>query len=359
MTTVQSTVHGGKHVVIIGGGIAGLAAALRVQALNSVHRVTIVDSVSRLGGKIAGEIVGGCVVDGGADVCIGGKLRATRLFADLGLGDRVIAVNPNALPTYEWRDGQLQRLPASFDGELLTFRQGMQELVDTVCEGLHDVTVVTDTAVNSVTNESGRWQVDAVGGASYIADAVIIATPASVAAALLAIISPDTTNGLTALQYPPTTTVTMAWNVADVPRPLDGTGYLVTDETARFSACTWTSSKTPSHAASGIALLRGYVRGVAGDAAALMHDEVATVLGITSLPRFTRIYEWPAGIPIYTPEYSAIIADLTDRLKAVPGIFIAGSAFHGVGIPDCITSGERAAAAAVSYFAASNTGGVA
>lgn len=349
--TERATATSNKHVLIIGGGIAGLAAALRIRTLDPSCAVTVADSSARLGGKITGEMVAGCVVDGAADVCIGDKLRATQMFAQLGLAERVIRVNPNSLPTYDLREGQLRRSATSYDGELLTFPHGMQEIVDAACDALDGVVIATDTCVDAVRPDQGAWHAEAASDRLFVADAVILATPAPTIATLLKVVAPHQAENIGALEYPPTTTVTMAWHADDVPRDLDGTGYLATDATSRVTACTWTSSKNPSHAPPGVALLRGYVRGVGGDAASLMLEEVATVLGVTALPMFTRIYEWPTGIPTYGPAHEANVRALTDSLLATPGLFIAGSAFHGVGVPDCIASGERAAESAVTYLA--------
>ena len=337
------------HVLIIGGGIAGIAAAHRIRSLDSGCRVTIVDAAARLGGKIAGEMVDGCVVDGGADVCIGDKLRATRLFGSLGLESRIMRVNPNALPTFERRDGVLQRSPTTFTSELVTFSRGMQELVDAAWTALDDVTIQTATSVRTLEIDFSRWRAITASGSSHEADAVIVAVPPGAAADLLAPIAPTEVEWLRSIRNPPTTTVTMAWRAADVAYQLAGTGYLVADPNARVSACTWTSSKNPSHAADGVAMLRGYIRGTGDDAAALMSAEVAETLGITAPPIFTRVYEWSSGLPVYPPEQESNVRALADRLAELPGIFIAGSAFHGVGIPDCITSGERAGAAALAH----------
>ena len=345
-----ATGRDGRRVLIIGGGITGLAAALRIRALDSSCGITIVDAASRLGGKIAGEIVDGSVVDGGADVCIGAKLRTTHIFTDLDLATRIVLVNPNGLPTYERRDGRLQRSPTTFNGELLTFRRGMQEIVDAAWSALDNVTVVTGASIQSLAPEQHGWRAESATSGSFVADAVIVATPAAVSATLLSFAAVGL-HWLDELTYSPTTTVTMAWNATDVEHPLDGTGYLVADDTARVSACTWISSKNPSHASPGVALLRGYIRGNGTDAATLMREEVAESLGITASPLFTRVYEWSSGIPVYGPEHDANVSTLNDGLATTPGIFVAGSAFHGVGIPDCITSGERAAAATTAYLA--------
>jgi protoporphyrinogen oxidase len=350
-----------QHVLIIGGGIAGLASALRVRALDPSCRVTILEATARVGGKIAGETVDGCVVDGGADVCIGDRFRQTHMFEELGLASRVIRVNPNELPTYERRDGPLTEFPTRFAGELLTFPRGLHDLVDLASSALNGVAVITDTPVGSIRTDNGAWLVEPpVGvqpstGDAATADAVIVATPASQAATLLSPFVPDQAAALRSLECPATTTVTMAWRLDDVPRALDGTGYLASGGTSRVSACTWVSSKNPTHARPGIALLRGYIRGTDRNAAALMREEVATTAGITAAPLFTRIYEWPEGIPLYTRDYEGSIVAISERLDALAGLFIAGSAFHGIGIPDCIASGERAAEAAVAYLAGRHT----
>lgn len=343
-------------MAVIGGGIAGLAAALRVRTLDSSTSVTVLESSSILGGKILGDVVDGCVIDGGPDVCIGDRLKGTHMFNDLRLVKLMIRANADALPTYEWRDGCLVLLPTTYAGELLTFRGGMREIVNVVCDALTDVTLLTETLATALEMDGTRWRVDCANGDSHIADAVIIAAPASTAAALIPGIASKTADGLRELEYPATTTVTMAWHLDDVPRELDGTGYLAADPDAQMSACTWTSAKNPSHSPLDRALLRGYMRGAPTDPVALMRGELETVIGITAPPLFTHIFRFKSGIPTYSPAHRTTVYNLMAELDAVPGIFVAGSAFHGVGIPDCVLSGERAAAGALSYVRARRTG---
>lgn len=344
------------HVLIIGGGIAGIAAALKLLSHKPSCRVTIAESTPRLGGKIAGEIFDGCVIDGGADVCIGAKLRATDAFQALGLEQHVIRVNPRMLPTFEQRDGRLARLPTSFGGELLTFRGGMQELVAIAAASLAGVRILLNVEITALSHRHGRWLATDSASTVHVADAAIIAAPAHAASTLLRSIPVENSEALNALAYPATTTVSAAWRESDVPGPLEGTGYLVADGEKALTACTWTSSKNPSHAAPGVVLLRGYLRGTGFDAVSLLREEVASTLGITAPPLFTRVYEWSAGIPAYTSGHEATVRAITERLTDVPGVFVAGSSFHGVGIPDCIHSGERAALTAVRYLEQRQTG---
>ncbi|HEY8311382.1 MAG TPA: FAD-dependent oxidoreductase, partial [Gemmatimonadaceae bacterium] len=345
-----------RHILVIGAGIAGLAAALRARSLDAQCRVSIVDAASRFGGKIDGEIVAGCVVDGAADVCIGAKLRATYLFAQLNFAARVIAVNPNGLGTFEKRDGELQLSATTFSDELLTFREGMRELTDATCAALSNVTAITDAPIESLVATESGWQALARNGAMHLADAVIVATPAAPAAQLLSTSIPSAGAALRAIEYPPTTTVTLGFHSADVEYPLDATGYLVADPAALVSAVTWTSAKNPSHADPQTVLLRGYVRETHCSPTNLVIAECASVLGIKAEPYFTREYRWPEGIAVYPTGHEEQLRLLDAELASTPGLFVAGSAFHGVGVPDCIASGERAATAAVSFVASLTSG---
>jgi protoporphyrinogen oxidase len=345
-----------QRILIIGGGIAGIAAALRARSLDPTCRVTIADATGRLGGKIAGEIADGCVVDGGADVCIGDKLRATHMFDSLGLADQVLRVNPRNLPTYERRGHDLQQSPVRFDGEVLTFATGMQELVTRAVKAMSEVQFHANSEVVELTYRDGCWLAQDRDGATQRADAVVIAVPAIAAAALLHQVAADAADVLASLAYPGTTTVSLAWQNNAVQRALDGTGYLVSDDSGPVSACTWTSSKNPSHAPPGVTLVRCYLRGAHTNATHTALEEVAQVLGITAEPAMTRVYEWSAGIPVYTAAHSTAVRDLESALANWPGLFVAGSTFHGVGIPDCIQSGERAAAVATRYLADARKG---
>lgn len=340
-----------RTIHVIGGGIAGLAAALRARALLPDARITLFEKSARCGGKIAGDVVHGCVADGGADVCIGERMRQTELFRLPGLTSRAVRVNPGRLPAYQLRDGLLQQLPALFDGELLTFSGGMRSLVDEVVGALEGVSLRTGVAITALARETGGWRVVAEDGTTSTADCVIVATPAKPAAELLQRVLPEQQySQLAELPYPATTTVTMAWQSSQVPHALQGTGYLVADPDSPVSACTWVSSKNPGHAPSGVVVLRCYIRGMKGDPVVLMRNEVASALGIVADPVFARAYDWNAGIPVYSVEHRQLVERLDGVMRDTPGLFIAGSAFHGVGIPDCILSGERAAMDAVRHL---------
>jgi protoporphyrinogen oxidase len=336
------------HVVVIGGGVAGLACARALEAAGDRH-VTLIEATDRLGGKVRSDRLNGFVLDGGSDVCIGDKLRRTEAFAALALGDRLVRVNPNELPTYTLRDGKLHPAPVAFTGELVTFENGMQGIVDALVGALRTTRVDLGTRVALLARVASRWHVTLDDGRTIVADAVVIALPARESARLLHPFAPHSADALRTLRYLPTTTVSLGWRRDEVPHPLHGTGYLV--DGARdgdVTACTWTSSKTPSHAPDDFVLLRGYIRGVVPDPVALVLEQLRATLGISAPPSFTHVTEWPEGLPEYPASHSETVASLERELASNPGLAIAGAAFHGVGVPDCILSGEAAARAVLS-----------
>jgi oxygen-dependent protoporphyrinogen oxidase len=119
------------------------------------------------------------------------------------------------------------------------------------------------------------------------------------------------------------------------------------------SACTWTSSKIPDRAPADGVLLRGYVQGDAGvvspDAARAVRAELRRTLGITARPLHERTFHWPVAVPVYDADHAARV-ELVSRLpQDRPGLAVAGPAFDGLGVPDCIRSGTSAADAVWSH----------
>ncbi|MGH2626249.1 MAG: protoporphyrinogen oxidase, partial [Anaerolineales bacterium] len=155
------------------------------------------------------------------------------------------------------------------------------------------------------------------------------------------------------IEYVTTATVSLAYRAHDLARPLDGHGYVVPRvEGRRVLACTWTSTKFPHRAPDGYALLRVFI-GRAGqselleeddaDLEAIARQEVAEVLGIQARPVLRRIARWPRAMPQYNLGHPQRLEAICARLDAFPGLRLAGAAYGGIGIPDCIRSGTEAA----------------
>ena len=185
---------------------------------------------------------------------------------------------------------------------------------------------------------------------SLQADSLILATPAYVSGHLLGSIAPELASDLQSIPYASTATVTLAYRQSDMRRPLDGYGYVIPRrEGRRALACTWTSTKFPHRAPDGYALIRVFV-GRAGqdipwnekDLLALAKEELNLTLGITSEPLLSRIFMWDKAMPQYNLGHPEILKRIDATLENHPTLALAGNGYHGIGIPDCIHSGELA-----------------
>jgi oxygen-dependent protoporphyrinogen oxidase len=134
-------------------------------------------------------------------------------------------------------------------------------------------------------------------------------------------------------------------------RELDGYGYVIPRrEGRRALACTWTSTKFPHRAPEGHALVRVFV-GRAGqdipwneaDLLALARDEVGMSLGITAAPILSRVFMWARAMPQYNLGHPQLLQRIDTALEKYPGMALAGNGYRGIGIPDCIHSGQLAA----------------
>jgi oxygen-dependent protoporphyrinogen oxidase len=192
------------------------------------------------------------------------------------------------------------------------------------------------------------------------ADAVILATPAYVTAQLVGDLDPGMAAALRGIPCASTVTLSVAYPLSDIPKPLNAYGYIIPRAEGRsILACTWTSTKFPHRALEGYGLIRAFI-GRAGDddvlrrtddeLLQLVRDELRDVLGISAEPLLYRIFRWPQAMPQYTLGHLDRVAVIDRRLAEHPGLYVAGNAYRGIGIPDCIASGEAAAASALKHL---------
>jgi len=237
---------------------------------------------------------------------------------------------------------------------------GLAEIVEALEAHLANVEIVRPVDVVSLEAASPGYRVNLANGEQRAADAVILATPAFAAAGLVAGVDAPLAAALRAIPYVSTATLSVAYPVADILRPLDGYGYLIPQaENRPILACTWTSSKFPHRAPPGFGLIRAFI-GRANQPDALQRDdedlvglvraELKRTLGITAPPSLWRLFRWPHAMPQYTLGHLERLAVIDRRLQAHPGLFVAGHAYRGVGIPDCIASGETAASGAAQFL---------
>jgi protoporphyrinogen/coproporphyrinogen III oxidase len=193
-----------------------------------------------------------------------------------------------------------------------------------------------------------------------MATAVIIAAPAHVAAPLTATLDPRLSALCAEIPYASTASVALTWPRQHVQHPLRGTGFVVArgHHELRISACTWVSSKWAHRAPEDVALLRAFVGGALDpdverlsddDLIAIATRDLTRVLGIRGEPTLARVQRWHRAGAQHETGHQARLAKIDARLADLPGLFVAGSGFRVIGVPDCIADGRAAADAAARY----------
>jgi protoporphyrinogen/coproporphyrinogen III oxidase len=455
-----------RRVVVVGGGIAGLAAAHRLveRAQAGVPLdVVLLEATDQLGGSVGTVRTGGFVLERGADSMITDKPWGVALCGRLGIADRLLGTRDGERRTAVVHDGRLHPLPEGFllmaptaiwpvatsplfslggklrmaldlvlprrrdsgDESLAAFvrrrlgsealervadplvggiytadperlslaatmprflelerrhrsvvlglrstasvahgsagaryglfvapADGMGSLVEAAARRLPEGVLRLRAPVERVARDADRWLVSA-GGQDFDADAVILATPAFAAAGLLAPLDDVLARRLAGIEYASSATVTLGFRAEDVAHALVGFGFVVPFSEGRpLLACTFASRKYPGRAPEGHELLRAFVGGarrpdlVALDDETLVRTvraELRALLGITADPMLVRVDRYRRAMPQYAVGHLDLVDAIEARAAALPGVALAGAAYRGVGIPDCIHGGELAA----------------
>jgi len=241
----------------------------------------------------------------------------------------------------------------------VSLRDGVGHLVSTLNKSLTHTRIVTGTEITTLSRTADGFRAQA-GDTEAEATAVIVATPAHAARKLLEGLDPALAATLGEIPYHSTMTVSLGFEAESFPCALDGFGFVVPrGEGKRMVACTWVSTKFPFRSPAGRVLLRCFLGG-ARDPAVLAEDdgsilrtvlrELGEIMGIRSQPSFVRIYRWERAMPQYPVGHPRRIEQINRLLSAHPGLFLAGNAYKGIGIPDCIDSASAAALAAIQYL---------
>jgi oxygen-dependent protoporphyrinogen oxidase len=461
-------------VVVVGGGISGLAAAHRLTELARERQtpleLTLIEARERLGGTIVSERVDGFLVEAGPDSFLSEKPWALALCRRLGVENRLARTDDRFRKVFVWHGGRLHPLPDGFqllaptamrpfvtsslftlrgklrmaldlvlprghaDDESLgdfvrrrlgaealervaqplvagiytadpddlslaatmprflevekrdrsiilglrralaraplpgtsgarwslfvTFAGGMEELVSTLAARLPAGATVLKQRVSALERVGEGWRVKTAEGGAFDAERVVLATEAHATARLARYLDPGLANLLAEIPYSSAATVSLGYRRADVPHPLDGFGFVVPrTEGKALLAGTFSSVKYPGRAPEGHVLIRCFLGGML-NAAMLNEDDAVLVtrargelrqaLGITAEPVLTRMSRWPASMPQYRVGHLTRVGAIERAVAALPGLALAGAAYKGVGIADCVRSGEAAAEATLS-----------
>ncbi len=241
----------------------------------------------------------------------------------------------------------------------LGFENGMGQLVETLVNSVQDADTRTNTPVTAITRDTDNLVVR-TQQTSIECDAVILATPAHQAAQLLATCQPAA-DRLSSIEHASVAMVTMGFKRSDVGHSLDGSGMLIPrGEGLLTTAASWGSSKWPHWADEEHVILR-VSAGRAGDTRALALDdnelvetlltEVANILEIEGDLVEWRVSRWIDAFPQYAPGHDRLVAAIERDLRsAMPGLFLAGAGYKGIGIPACINQGNQSAEATLDYL---------
>jgi oxygen-dependent protoporphyrinogen oxidase len=218
-----------------------------------------------------------------------------------------------------------------------TLRNGMGTLIDALRERVN----VIPARVESI-RPSDLWSVYAADR-WHDFDQLVLCCGANHAAPLVSAIDPRAGELLASIPHSGSAIWTFGYRTDDVPRSLDAFGFLIPKrERNTIMACTWVATKWEGRVPAGISVLRCFCTdpNVTEEA---MRADLRQLMGITAEPLFALSHRWPESMPQYTVGHGPRIAELEGRVAAVPGLHLAGNAYHGIGIPDCVRSAMQAA----------------
>lgn len=465
-----------RRVLVIGGGISGLATAHRLAELSRSRElglsITLLEARERLGGTIETQRRGGFLLEAGPDAFLAEKPWATELCQRLGIADQLIETQPAYRRSFIVRQGRLMPVPAgwfllaparwqtlfeatmlSWPGRLrmaleplipprrheadeslgafvrrrfgrealerigqpmiggiytadpdrlslqatmprfaemershgsvlralrsraqyaerataaasgpryqlfVTLRGGMQTLIEALERRMPEVSLRRRALVTRI---DAGWTVTLQGGETLAAEALCLALPAQAAAGVVDRAAPSLAKDLAGIPYESVATVHMAFRVADVPRPLDGFGFVAPAvERRKLIGCTFTSMKFPGRAPDAAVLLRAFVGGALhrpmfdlddGAMIRMVRGELRDLLGIHAEPMFSAVHRFRQAMPQYHVGHLKRLEAIDVKLARHPGLFVTGNGYRGIGIPDCVHQGERVAERMVEYL---------
>ena len=450
-------------VVVIGAGIAGLAATYEL------HRrgvnVLLLEATDRLGGVIRTDRFDGWVIDGGPDALLTQKRAAIALCGELGLTDRLVStLTPRT--AYVLRGGRLHpivegsflgfpvrakalagsplfslagklrmacevviprsdhdedesiasfvrrrfgqeavdylaepllagihagdverlsiralfprlvdaeqqsgsiirafralRMRPSAQGAFVSLPGGIGELVDALVAAIPSGAVITSARITDL-RHAGTFLLETPGG-QVAARAVILAVPAYAAGGILRGVHTGLAGLCEEVTYASTATVAFGYERDQISHPMRGSGFVVPRvERNPLLAATWVTSKWPHRAPGDQILLRAFLGGgrephrlEQGDEELieLAREALTEVMAIAGRPLFSRLYRWTRQSPQYEVGHLRRVAAIDEHLTRFPGLFVTGSGFRSIGIPDCIADGRATAERAARFIAA-------
>jgi oxygen-dependent protoporphyrinogen oxidase len=252
-------------------------------------------------------------------------------------------------------NGAVPRPPAR--GTFTTLRGGMQQFVNAIEARLNPESIRLGLPVSGLEKVADGWMVTA-GWNSGFYDAVIVASPAWAASVLLSRIDATLGEELAAIPYSSSITVNLIYDEKKLGRLPDGFGFLVPASEGRtMLACTFVHRKFLGRTAPGTVVLRAFLGGMKNEELLAEPDEalVATVrrelaeilgdrvIGLSVEPEHTQVSRWRRAMAQYAVGHQGRVARIGARVAGLEGLRLVGNAYDGIGIPDCIRLGRKAA----------------
>lgn len=245
----------------------------------------------------------------------------------------------------------------------MTPRQGLESVVQALVGALSPQ-IRLNTPVDALVPQGTEFQVHTRSGVDVV-DAVVLAVPATEAARLSAEVEPAAAALLGTIPYAPLAVVGLVFDPGDIELPVGKTGALVPKGEELFlTAATYVTQKWP-YGEEGAVPVRVFYGRSGDDRAVAMSDEDLAALSLTELarltpvpgsPRYVRVFRHRPGMPQYTVGHEERVQALEKCLGGWPRLRVCGSAFHGVGVPDCIKDGREQAEALIGQFAGGSPG---
>lgn len=244
-------------------------------------------------------------------------------------------------------------------GMFLSLKGGLETLINALETQLNPGTIQLQTAVDHIQKKDHGYHVLLSDGTVYRADAVIMATPHQTLSNIFS--QYDFFNVFNDMPLNSVANVAMAFDKKAIRKDIDGTGFVVSRNSKfRITACTWTHKKWPNAAPEDKALIRCYVGRPDDPEAVDLSDEdmvklvlkdLNKIMKIKNKPIFSVVTRWKNAMPQYTVGHIERLATVKQAMtEQLPGIYLAGSSYEGVGLPDCIDQGKQAVANVLNYL---------
>jgi oxygen-dependent protoporphyrinogen oxidase len=234
---------------------------------------------------------------------------------------------------------------------LQTLRGGLGDLID----ALRSSADVVQAEVETVAQTADGFRVRA-NGDWLETEHVVVGTPAGDAARVLEALQPEVHSLLADIPYSTSITLALGYRKNTFDHPLIGHGFLVPKKERKYIfGCTWVGNKFDHRVPSNMVVLRcflgGEVMGLPDEALVdAARSDLHNIMGIDAEPVFHNIARWPNSMAQYTVGHEQRVARIEELVSRVPGLYVAGNAYHGIGIPDCVRMGQEAALKIIAAY---------